>query len=249
MKNLTILVLTLLSAYPLRSQAPLDSLISEIDRRTQAYEDYEDVNMLVRSETRFMNGKWQPEKIVLTEKRAFQKDGKTWEEIIRVTEKEKGREKDLTEKASKEAAKAREKADRAEAEKDSSDKKEVSLGLGDLFPFSEEKRPSYSFSMLGDTLIENRSLLRIRAEAIQKNEKIFEGVFSIDPETKDVRMVDLQPSKNPKFVKNMRMQMSFDVMPGNRMVVTRTWMRVFASLLIKKIRIEAEEKYSDYVFE
>jgi hypothetical protein len=249
MKRPTLLVLILVSAVPLRSQVPVDSLILDIDRRSQAYEDYQNVNMLVSSETRFMNGKWQPDKIVLTEKRAFQKDGKTWEEIIRVTEQENGREKDLTAKAAEEASKAREKADKAAAEKDSSDKKEVSLGLGDLFPFSGEKRPLYSFSMLEDTVIENRRLLRIRAEAKEKNEKNFEGVFCIDPETKDVRMVDLRPSKNPKFVKNMRMRMSFDVLPGGRMVVTRTWMRVFASLLIKKIRIEAEETYSDYVFE
>jgi len=249
MKRLTILVPALLSAYPLQGQVPLDSLIMEIDRRSQEYVDYQDVNMFVSSETRFMNGQWQPDKIVLTEKRAFQKDGKTWEEIIRMTEKENGREKDLTEKASKEAAKAREKADRAAAKADSSDKKEVSLGFGDMFPFSKEKRPSYAFSMLGDTVMDDRRLIRIRAAALKKDEKNFEGVFCIDPETKDVRMADLRPSKNPKFVKNMRMVLSFDVLPGDRMVVTRTWMRVFASLLIKKIRIEAEEMYSDYVFE
>jgi len=239
-------VMLALSACPLYSQIQLDSLVAQVDRRSRSYADYKNISMAVLSISRTMDKTWQPEKIVRIEKKIYTTEGRSRQQILRATEIKDGVEKDITQATAAEAAKAEEKA---EADGKHSERREKKFELGQLLPFAVDKRPFYRFELLADTTVESHSLMRIRATAIDKDEERFEGLYYIDPQTRDVRMIDIQPSKNPKFVKELHMRMSFAVLPGDRLILTRTWMRVYAGVLVKKIRLEVEETYSDYRFE
>jgi len=246
-RGLCLAVLLAVSACPLFSRIELDSLLAQIDQRSRSYADYKNFSMAVLSFSRFMDKAWQPEKVVRTEKKIYTQEGRSRQEIIRATEIKDGVEKDITQTAAAEAAKAREKA--AENSKDSQQSREKKFELEELLPFAVDKRPFYRFVLLADTTMENRRLLCIRAKTIDQEEERFEGLYYIDPQTRDVRMIDIRPSKNPKFVKELHMRMSFDVLPGDRLILTHTWMRIYAGILVKKVRLEVEETYSDHRFE
>lgn len=246
-RGLGVVVMLAVFAYPCYSQIQLDSLLAQVDQRSRGYADYDNFSMAVLSISRFMDNAWRTEKTVTTEKIIRTRQGRSRQEIIRATEFKDGVEKDITQTAAAEAAKAEEKS--AEKDKDSQRSGEKKFELEELLPFAVDKRPFYRFELLADTTMENRRLLRIRAKTIDPDEDRFEGLYYVDPKTLDVRMIDIQPSKNPKFVKSLHMRMSFDVLPGNRLILTRTWMRVYAGILIKKIRLEVEETYSNYRFE
>ena len=246
-RGLGVVVMLAIFACPCYSRIQLDSLLVEIDLRSRGYADYDNVSMAVLSISRFMDNAWQPEKTVTTEKIIHTRQGHSRQEILRATEIKDGVEKDITQTAAAEAAKAEEKA--AEKDKDSQRSGEKKFELEELLPFAVDKRPFYRFELLADTTVESRRLLRICAKTIDPDEERFEGLYYVDPQTCDVRMIDIRPSKNPKFVKSLHMRMSFDVLPGDRLVLTRTWMRVYAGILVKKIRLEVEETYLDYRFE
>lgn len=245
-RDMIIAVMLAVTACPLYSQIQLDSLLAQIDRRSRSYVDYKNISMAVLSISRTMDKAWQPEKIVRIEKKIYTTEGHSRQEILRATEIKDGVEKDITQSTAAEAAHVEEKA---EADSKHSGRREKKFELEELLPFAVEKRPFYRFELLADTTVANRRLLRISAKAIDKDEERFEGFYYIDPQTRDVRMIDIQPAKNPKFVKEMHMRMSFDVLPVDRLILTRTWMRVYAGVLVKKIRLEVEETYSDHRFE
>ncbi|NLP11965.1 hypothetical protein GX408_16310, partial [bacterium] len=226
-RGLCIAVMLAVSACPLYSRIRLDSLLAQVDQRSRSYAEYQNISMTVLSLSRTMDKAWQPEKVVRTEKKICTHEGRSRQEILRATEIKDGVEKDITQEAAAEAAKAEEKA---KAEDKHSERREKKFELEELLPFAVDKRPFYQFELLADTTVENRRLLCIRAKAIDKDEERFEGLYFIDPQTRDVRMIDIQPAKNPKFVKELRMRMSFDVLPGDRLILTRTWMRIYAGV-------------------
>ena len=51
------------------------------------------------------------------------------------------------------------------------------------------------------------------------------------------------------MVKEFQMKMWFDVLEGDHFILTHFWMKVYANAIIKKIRFEREEKYTDYKIE
>jgi hypothetical protein len=244
-------------------QAGLDELIQKIDARTKSYPEYKNYSATAVSKSWEMDSKWRPEKQVVVTKRIVKQGDGADETILSAVEISKGVEKDVTEKMKETARKEKEKQARKKREKsdlreqaggkDGGEKKEEEKGGGgsftmsneQLYPFSGKKAGLYTFTQLADTAVDGKTLLRIRAEAKTDNPETYEGLFFIDPETWDVLFMDEWPSKNPKFVKRMRMKMEFTVMPGNFYVFKRFWMSVEASFLVKKIRMEFEESHSD----
>ena len=190
-----------------------------------------------------MDKNWKIKKTKLVEKKLKSEQDKAVFEVIRAMEYKKDREKDITEQVTKEYSKARE-----EAEKHKGDKHQITLGLDELNAFSAENRNQYLFALLADTVVDNTPIHRIRSEATEKSDERFEGIYWIHPETYAITHIDLQPSKNPKMVKKLHMKLWFKEFEGNRWMPVQTWTRVFVNLLIKKIRIESEGLYSDYVF-
>ncbi len=241
-------------------QNSLDDLIQQIDARTQSYPEYKNYSATAVSKQWEMDSKWRPGKQVVVTKHIVKQGDGADETILSAVEISKGVEKDVTEKIKETARKEKEKQARKKPGKSDSreqagggEKKEDDKGSGgsftmsndQLYPFSEKKAGLYTFTQLADTAVDGKTLLRIRAEAKTDNPETYEGLFFIDPKTCDVLFMDEWPSKNPKFVKRMRMKMEFMVMPGNFYVFKRFWMSVEASFLVKKIRMEFEESHSD----
>jgi len=58
----------------------------------------------------------------------------------------------------------------------------------------------------------------------------------------------LKPSKNPKYVKEFEIEMSFEVLPQGYFVLRKSKARINGGIFIKRIRMTSEEEYSDYLF-
>jgi len=234
-------------------QAPVsvDSLVQRIDRRAKAYEEYRDYSVDAVSTSVQLDARWQPERTTRMERKIVRTNGIDHVDILKAVETENGKDTDVTAKVRKEAADQEKKAEEARAKKDSNGgegQRGMRVSIDDTFPFDEKVRSDYAFSSASDTVADGRTLLRIRTQAKVKDSKRYEGIYGVDPETYDIRVVDVRPSKNPKFVKDMRLCFSLDVRDGKKMVVTRTWMRIYASLLVKKFRMEYEEWYTNHTF-
>jgi hypothetical protein len=231
--------------------AGLDSLLRKIEQRMENYVDYDSFSAMVVSTSREMDKEWNPKEVVVVEKKVIQQREKRREVILKATEFKKGVEKDVTAEYREQERKRMEKAEkrRREREKEGGNGGEggsLSLSSDETFPFAPEERKNFFFNQLSDTVIDGRAVICLETRAKEKSEKLYEGKYYVDRERYDVLMVDLRPSKNPKYVKEMRMKMWFDVLPENHQVLTAFWMRVYAGIFIKKIRMEVEETYKDY---
>ena len=56
----------------------------------------------------------------------------------------------------------------------------------------------------------------------------------------------LSGSKNPKFVKELEMEMTLMILPGNHLVLRSSRARINGGIFIKHIRMISEDEYSDY---
>ena len=228
----------------------LDSLFTKINNKIKTYnqENYYSCNVITKEFS--MNKQWQTEKIKVTEKIITQKDSVRNEEIIKVTEYQKDKEKDITDEVRKEQTKRlkeleEERSDRTENEESNT----LSLSLESFFPFGDSLRDQYHFTLMADTVIDGQSYFRIQAISKEKSRDRIEGTYWIRTDTYTITYMDLHFSQNPRFVKDLRMKLWFTEFDNNRWLPVRIWTHVHVGLIIKNIRMEVEEIYSEYVFE
>ncbi len=112
--------------------------------------------------------------------------------------------------------------------------------------FSEEKRINYNFIKLEDSYIDGKPVYVIESKAKIRNAKLWEGKYYIDKDSFDVLKVNIKPSKNPKFVKELEMEMSFQVLSQGYFVLKKSRMKINGGIFIKHIRMTVEEEYSNY---
>lgn len=249
MKVRMVLLLGCLFVHPSlwAQDSAMDAIIQKIETRMAGYEDYDAFTVSVVSSQKTMDGAWNPKKVVVVDKTITQQGEVRREDILRATQTEKGTTRDITEKYREEQRKREEKKNK-ETEGDdgkNGERGRVSLGEDEMFPFGPNERSQYTFDQLPDTVVSGRLVYVLQTRAKEKSKELYEGNYYVDQETYDVLMVDLRPSKNPKFVRQMRMKMWFGLL-SDHYVVERTWMRIYAGFLLKKIRMEVEETYTDY---
>lgn len=121
-----------------------------------------------------------------------------------------------------------------------------SLSLDEAFPFKAEKREEYDYSLLEDTVLNERAVYLLDVRARTPADEKMEGSYFIDMESFDVLKADLRPSKKRSALKEFRMEAFFQVLPGNHFVLKETRIRVHVRFVIKNIRMEAYEAYKDY---
>lgn len=227
----------------------LDSLIQQINRRMSAFKKDRNFECLVTSKEFKVNGDWEPEKTTIVEKKMTVDSTGAAFDILHAVEIEKGKEKDITldlqKKMEEEKRKQEEKED--EDNKDE-EKRSVSLGSKELNPFSEENRSQYNYCLLPDTVADSTAYYRIQTIAKVPDDKRFQGVFWINKKNSVIERIKLKPSKNPKFVKDFDLAFRFEGLDSNHWVIRQSHVRVYVSLLIKKIRIVSEETYENYRF-
>lgn len=251
-RMLLLLWILLVSRAIFAQDSEIESLVQKIEERMERYVDYDSFSAAVVSTSREMDKKWNPKKVVVVEKQIIQQGEKRREVILKATEFKKGVEKDVTAEHREYERKRMEKAEKRRREREGKKKQDgdgegsFSLSMDELFPFAPEKQEKFFFHQFADTVIDGRAVICLETRAKEQSEKLYEGNYYVDRETYDVLMVDVSPSKNPKFVKEMHLKMWFDVLDENYYVIKAYWMRVYAGIFIKKIRMEVEETYKNY---
>jgi hypothetical protein len=188
-----------------------------------------------------MNSDWKPGTVTRVEKRIILLDSSRKESIIRAVRTGKdGKEKDITEEVIRN--------DEKEKKDKSGKSRSMSLADKELFVFMKEMRSQYDFSWLSDSLLDGKPVKRLAAVPKTRDVKRFFMTYAVHPDSMTVLSVDMTPSKNPKMVKQMSMRMRFFLDSRGHYFMKRFWMRVYVNLLIKKIRSEISEDYSDFQY-
>jgi len=229
------------------------ALAEEICRKLDAYPKYENWTFRSISVTRQMTKNWTPKKIIILEKR-IQISGRTIaEEILRATEEEGGRIKDITRERIKRAADRKRRTDKVRTVEErkgiqQGERSEgvYSLGMEQIFPFRGKKRSLYDFILLEESEVGGRPALTLKSSAKSKDEDLLEGVYYIDKETLDVFRANLRPSKMPRMVKEFSGEIDFEVLPSGHFVLKDIRIKVNGGIFIKRVRAEIEESYKDY---
>jgi hypothetical protein len=116
-----------------------------------------------------------------------------------------------------------------------------------MFPFSEEKRKDFDFELNDGTLIDGRKVYVLETRSKQKSSEFYEGTYFIHPDTFDVLRARIRPAELPGPLKLLEIDIGFERLPGGHLAVRTAKARVHVGLVIKNIRMETEEVYSEYV--
>ncbi len=250
LKNITIAMLSNLILFTQLQSQELDSLFNQINKKINTYHLGSNYSCNVISKEFEMDKHWQVKKIKVIEKVVTQKDSVRNEEIVRATEYEKDKEKDITEDIRKEQAEQLKELEEEQADPDENERNSaMSLSLESIFPFADSTRHQYLFTWMADTVIDGKSYIQIESVAKGKSNEWIEGIYRIQADTYMITHMDLHFSKNPRFVKELRLKFWFNEFDGNRWLPVKIWTHIHVGLLIKNIRREFEETYSDYIFD
>lgn len=200
-----------------------------------------------------MDKNWEPKKKTIIEKLIIVENKKRTEKILSAIEYDEDKTKDMTSKYQAEAAKFNKK-NQAEQGDDGKRKggrhRSLDLKRDELFPFGENKRQDYEFDLREGSLAEGQRVYILETRSLQKSADYFEGKYYFQPETFDVLRAELRPAKFPGPLKLLEMHIDFDRLPEGHLVIRTAKVRIHVGLIIKNIRMESEEIYSDYkVFE
>ncbi len=209
------------------------AFLDKVSTAMEAFAKDRPKTLLVSSQIKEMDGDWQPKSITVVEKKIIRDDSTQHVEIIKAIKREKGKEVDVT-------AEHRKRQQRS--------KGATSFTRDELFPFSRTERDRYVFALGPDSTVGGRPVRVLRVTAKEQSEKTLNGSYYIDPETLLVLAVAVRPSKLPKLVKDLSMRMSFNLGENGHYLLREFWMRMYASLLVKKIRLEVLEEYKEQTF-
>jgi hypothetical protein len=164
------------------------------------------------------------------------------EDILQATETEDGRTKDITADYAKESRKNREKERKRRASGD----KGRSLDLDEIMPFAAKRRPLYNFRLQPAEGESGRKPVVLTVQAKEKDSKLWDGTFWIDPATFDIVKADVRPSDNPAFVRELWAKADIGLVDGKYLFITRTVLKIDGGFLfVKNIRMMVEDVYTD----
>jgi hypothetical protein len=238
-----------------RSQAGETDLTSVLDKAAEkaaSYAPLEYWRATVKTVQTKVDKNWKPEKVTTINRIITIRKDDYDEQILKAEEVEKGRTKDITEKYVKDSRERLEKRRRREAERkakgraDKDDENGREMTLKEFLPFETARRADFEFSRLPDAALDGRTALVVEVRARVKDEKNWEGTYFIAADSYDLLKVVLRPSKNPKFVKELEMEMTLMVLAGNHLVLRSSRARINGGIFIKHIRMISEDEYSDY---
>jgi hypothetical protein len=221
----------------------LAPLLDKISKRMNSYPENGNWKYSVVTKTTEMDKQWRPKKTTITTANVKEVDNVLSGEILKAVETEDGITKDVTEKIAKQTKKQLERTNKERAEQ--KEQKGTGNEYDAFFPFNENKRAKFAFHRLDDADTNERPVYIIEAVAKEKDEQLYEGKFYIDQTTYDIIKVRIKPSKNPRFVKELEMDIDFEVLPEGKFIRRRSRTRVDGGLLFKRFRMIVEEEYFD----
>jgi hypothetical protein len=233
-------------------QQDMESLLDNLSRKIEASSDYKSWRASVVSTITKTDKDWTPEEVtVVTKSIASSAEGEPREEILKALQTKNGKTTDITQKYAEERRKEREKAGKRRAkeatEASADDQHEGgAMPLEEFLPFSEKRRKDFEFRLQERRVLEGLPVSVLEARAKVKDQKNWEGTFSFNPETYDLISLDLRPSQIPKMVKELAMQIDFEVLDNRFLVLKRMQFKVNGGIFIKHVRMIVEDVYADF---
>ncbi len=218
-------------------------LLDKISMRIDSYPENDNWEYKIVTTYTEMDKQWQPMKTRIATAVVKDAGGVLSGSVIKAVEIENGNTKDIIEEIAEQTEKQIEEANKQRREQRAP--REPENTLNSLFPFEESKRARFKFTRLNDSTIEEKPVMIIEVEAIEKDEQLYEGEFYIDQKTFDVLKARIKPSENPRFVKELDMDIDFEVLPEGNYIRKRSKTRVNGGPFFKRIRAIVEEEYSD----
>ena len=239
-------------APPLAQTPDASEIVSRIGERIASYPELGSWQARALSTTSRMTADWKPKSTVRSEKIVSVERGLWSEEILNATETEDGRTRDVTAKLRAEARERAEKQRRSSEHERNDEqrrrgRRSLDIARDEVLPFGPDKRDGYDFAFEGTTELDGTPVIVLRSRSHVRSEEKFEGLYFVDPATHDVVRAELTIAKKPGPLKRMEMEVDFAVLPGGHQVMKKAVMRIHVGLIVKNIRIEAVETYSDHV--
>lgn len=237
----------------LSTQSPnADELAAKIGERLASHPKLDSWQAKAHSTTSYMNSDWKPKKTTTAEKTVTVDAGLWSEEIRSATETEDSKTRDVTKKLQEEARDRVEKQNRQtpderKNEQQNRGRRSPDMTRDEVLPFGPEKRSSYDFALEGTVDLDGTPALLLRSRSRVRSKEKLEGLYYIHPDTFDVLRAELTIAKKPGPLKRMEMEVDFLVLPEGYLVMKKALMRIHVGIIVKNIRIEAVETYSDYV--
>jgi len=228
------------------------ALAERVGTRLASYPKLESWQARARSTSSRMTSEWTPRSVTMVEKIVTMDAGLWSEEILRATETEDGKVRDVTGKLREEARERAERQKRSTAEERKADqrsrgRRSLDMARDEVLPFAPEKRAGYDFAIEGSGELGGAPVVLLRSRSRVRSDERLEGLYYVDPATGDVRRAELTLAKKPGPLRRMDMEFDFRVLPEGYQVMEKAVVRIHVGLIVKNIRIEAVESYSDYV--
>jgi hypothetical protein len=248
-------------------------LVAKVGERLASYPKLESWQARALSTTSYMNSAWKPTKTTTVEKIVTIDGRRRSEDILKAVETERGRTRDVTEKMRAEARERvesrqrpsddpgsghgrleglprednpREDNPRADAERSSSRRRGPNMSADELLPFGPDARSGYDFTIKGASSLDGTPVIVLQSRSRVRSQDKLEGLYYIDPTTYDVLRAELTMAKKPAPLKRMEAEAEFAVLPSGHQVLTRAVMRMHVGLIVKNIRFEGVETYTDH---
>lgn len=227
------------------------ALVERLAERIASYPKLESWQARAISTTSRMTADWKPKSTTTSEK-IVTVDGPYWsEEILSATETEDGRTRDVTRKTQQEAADRAAKQRRSSPEERRADqrsrgRRSLDMARDEILPFGLDKRGGYDFTLEGQVELDGASFVLLRSRSRVRSDEKLEGLYFVDPASYDVRRVELTLAKKPGPLKRMEIELDFLVLPEGYHMLAKAVMRIHVGIIVKNIRVEAVESYSDF---
>jgi hypothetical protein len=196
-----------------------------------------------------MDKNWEPKKKTIIQKLTAVRNKKRTEKILSATEYNDDKTKDVTAKYQTQAAKFNKKNEadaNEEGKRRGGRHRGLDLERDEFFPFSASKKKDYEYKLHLERMNSGQNVYVLETRSHVKSSDNFEGKYHIHPETFDVLHAVLRPAKFPGPLKLLEMHIDFDRLPEGYLVIKAATVRIHVGLIVKNIRMESEEIYSDY---
>ena len=182
-------------------------------------------------------------------------DGRLWSEEILSADRDRGRQGPATSPRScrrKPAERAekqrRSSADERKDEQRSRGRRSLDIARDEVLPFGPDKRDGYDFTVEGTAELDGAPVIVLRSRSRVRSDEKFEGLYFVDPG--DLRRppgrADPRQEARPPQAHGDGDRLRWSSRRAT-MVMTKAVMRIHVGLIVKNIRIEAVESYSDHV--
>jgi hypothetical protein len=228
------------------------AVVDAVAQRLASYPKAGKWRAKARSTTSRMTAAWTPKSTVTADK-IVTVDGPLWtEDILSATETEDGKTRDVTAKYRDEARERAEKQKRASAKDRENDqrsrgRRSLDMARDEILPFSPDRRAGYDFAVEGTADLDGIPVILLRSRSRVRSDERLEGLYYVSPNTFDVLRAELTLAKRPAPLKRMEIEIDLAVLPEGHQVMTRAVMRVHVGVIVKNIRVEAVETYSDHI--